>query len=138
VLVEDIAHRNIVFPCHERNSRDVFLVIPAPPRLVSDVLNYFELPFELKVRMRRRIYLKNSRKWDIPVAIGSGSLRCLSRLPQTFPRYQPGLPHTRSRRLCSGPYPSNRPLSSQGLMYALRWPRRRGSTLLRSIPLCCV
>jgi hypothetical protein len=58
VLVEDIAHRNIVIPCRERNIRDVFLVIPGPLRLVSDVLDYFELPFELKVRMRRRIYLK--------------------------------------------------------------------------------
>jgi hypothetical protein len=36
----------------------VFLVIPAPSRLVSDVLNCFVLLFELKVRMRRRIYLK--------------------------------------------------------------------------------
>jgi len=51
------AHRDIILPYVERDSRDVSLVIPPPSGLVSDVFDYFEL-LELNIYMRRRVYSK--------------------------------------------------------------------------------
>jgi len=57
------AHRNIILPYVERDSRDVSLVIPAPSGLAPDVFDYFELLLELNIYLYEEAHIFEENGW---------------------------------------------------------------------------